>query len=50
MLVPSAYMQSMSAFVAQNIGAQKLDRDVIAASADYLKAYGIDCMLTAFLF
>lgn len=26
MLVPSAYMQSMSAFVAQNVGAQKMDR------------------------
>ena len=26
MLVPSAYMQSMSAFVAQNIGAKRLDR------------------------
>lgn len=26
MLVPSAYMQSMSAFVAQNIGAERLDR------------------------
>lgn len=26
MLVPSAYMQSMSAFVAQNIGAHKIDR------------------------
>ncbi len=26
MLVPSAYMQSMSAFVAQNIGAEKYDR------------------------
>lgn len=26
MLVPSAYMQSMSAFVAQNAGAQKMDR------------------------
>lgn len=88
MLVPSAYMQSMSAFVAQNMGAEKPDRarkalwcgiasslvvgvfmayltffhgtqlsglfaketDVILASADYLKAYTIDCMLTPFLF
>lgn len=88
MLVPSSFMQSMSAFVAQNIGAGKLtrakkamaygmitsfgfglvmfyaaffhgdilsnvftkDAQVIAASAQYLKAYGIDCMLTAFLF
>lgn len=88
MLVPSAFMQSMSAFVAQNVGAMKPERAkkalaygigtsvlagfllfyisffhgdlmsaiftkeaaVIAASADYLKAYAIDCMLTAFLF
>jgi len=90
MLVPSAYMQSMSAFVAQNIGACRIDRarkalfygiasslavsivisylscfhgeflaglfvkgsetEVIAAAADYLKAYGIDCLLTSFLF
>lgn len=80
MLVPSAYMQSMSAFVAQNIGAEKPERarkalwcgivssfavgvvigyftffhgdllagifangtDVIAAAAEYLKAYAID--------
>ncbi len=88
MLVPSAFMQSMSAFVAQNIGAEKPDRarkallygvasslavgvvmaylnffhgdwmawlfvkdaDVIAAAAEYLKAYAIDCLLTSFLF
>jgi len=88
MLVPSAYMQSMSAFVAQNIGAKRQDRagrallygigtslvvgflmfyvsffhgswmaslfardrEVIAAAADYLRAYGIDCILTSFLF
>ena len=88
MLVPSAYMQSMSAFVAQNIGAGRKDRakrallygiltsiavgafmwylaffhgdvlsllftrepDLIAASADYLRAYAIDCILTPFLF
>lgn len=88
MLVPSAFMQSMSAFVAQNVGADKLDRadkslfygisasfcagvlmfvlaffhgdllsaifsndsQVILASADYLRAYGLDCLLTAFLF
>ncbi len=88
MLVPSSFMQSMSAFVAQNIGAGKFNRakramgygmsvsfafgivmfyaaffhgdvlsnvftkdvQVIAASAQYLKAYGIDCLLTAFLF
>lgn len=88
MLVPSAYMQSMSAFVAQNIGADKPQRarkalvygiasslavgvvigyftffhgdllsgifaketDVILASADYLRAYALDCLLTSFLF
>lgn len=88
MLVPSAYMQSMSAFVAQNIGAKKPkraisallcgistsfiaglltgylsffhgdilaslfadDTAVIAAAADYLRAYAIDCLLTAVLF
>lgn len=88
LLVPSAYMQSMSAFVAQNIGAGKPERakkallygiltslgvgvflayfsffhgdilsgvfakdaNVIAAAADYLKAYAIDCMLVSFLF
>lgn len=88
MLVPSSYMQAMSAFVAQNMGAGKpqrarkallcgiasslvvgvlmayanffhgdlmsglfaVDPDVIAASAQYLKAYAIDCLLTSFLF
>lgn len=88
MLVPAAFMQSMSAFVAQNVGAKKFDRavkslrygialsllvgiavfyaaffhgdvlasvfsgdgEVILAAADYLKAYAIDCLLTAFLF
>ena len=88
MLVPAAFMQAMSAFVAQNRGAGKTDRayrgliyavgvsvlfgitmfyvsffhgdvlshifandlEVIAASADYLKAYAIDCLLTCFLF
>lgn len=88
MLVPSAYMQSMSAFTAQNIGAGQPERAkrallysiassllvgllmaymaffhgdllsalfardsaVIAASADYLRAYALDCLLTCFLF
>lgn len=88
MLVPSAFMQSMSSFVAQNKGAGKVDRaikgvkiaigfssliglvmfvfaffhgdmlgsifssdqSVIAACTQYLKAYGIDCLLTCFLF
>jgi putative MATE family efflux protein len=88
MLVASAYMQSLSAFVAQNIGANRRDRaklalkygiltslaagavmgylsffhgdtlssifsndaEVVSMAANYLKAYGIDCVLTAFLF
>ena len=88
MLIPAAFMQAMSAFVAQNIGAGRPERarralayaisvsallavimfvitfwrgdllsgifandpEVIAASADYLKAYAIDCLLTCFLF
>jgi len=88
MLIPSAYMQSMSAFVAQNIGAGKpqrakralaygigtsllvsafisyftffhgdllaavfaKDAQVIAAAADYLRAYALDCLFTSFLF
>ena len=88
MLVPSSYMQAMSAFVAQNMGADKPERarkallcgiasslvvgaligyfaffhgdllagifakdaPVIAAAAEYLKAYAVDCLLTAFLF
>ncbi len=88
MLVPAAFMQAMSAFVAQNHGAGRIDRavtglkhavsvsvlfgvcmfalsyfkgdllsfifasdrEVIAASADYLRAYAIDCLLTCFLF
>ncbi|MBQ6123524.1 MAG: MATE family efflux transporter [Clostridia bacterium] len=88
MLVPSAFSQSMSAFVAQNAGAGKYDRavrslycgiglslavgavmswmsighgqllagifsndrEVIVAAADYLKAYGIDCLLTPLFF
>lgn len=88
MLIPSAYMQAMSAFVAQNIGAGRPQRarktllygiatsllvsvfisyftffhgdvlagifareaQVIAAAADYLRAYAIDCLLTSFLF
>ena len=88
MLVSSAYMQSISAFVAQNNGAGRADRSrkallygirtalmaglamsalaffggsalsavfssdpaVIQAAHQYLKAYGIDCILTAVLF
>ncbi len=88
MLVPSAFMQSLAAIVAQNYGAGKVERayktlriaiavsliagitmayvsffhgdmlcgifakeaTVLAAGADYLKAYAVDCLLTAFLF
>lgn len=88
MLVASAYMQSIAAFVAQNNGAGQFDRSrsalffgiktalvtgllmgmlafwggsalaaifssetqVIAYAHDYLKAYAIDCLLTAVLF
>ncbi len=88
MLIPSAFMQSLAAIVAQNYGAQKYDRayktlriaillsivagvimwylsffhgellagifsnegPVMEAGAQYLKAYAIDCLLTAFLF
>lgn len=88
MLIPSAFMQSMSAFVAQNIGAGKPERArralfcgiilslavgvvtwyisffhgnllatiftkdamIIEPATNYLKAYAIDCLLTAFLF
>ena len=88
MLVPIAFMQAITAFVAQNRGAGKPDRAVkalkyalivscafgfsmgllsffrgellaglfandaavIAAAAEYLKAYSIDCLLTCFLF
>lgn len=88
MLVPSCYMQSMAAFVAQNMGARKpkrarkalwcgilsslaaggvmawvtffhgemlaalfaKDAPIIAAAAEYLKAYAIDTLLVSFLF
>ena len=88
MLISSAFMQSMSAFVAQNYGAGKLDRaqkalhygiavsfaigvvmflisfyhgnimagifssdiEVVSAAVDYLRAYALDCMLTAVFF
>ncbi len=88
MLLPSAFSQAMSSFVAQNYGARKMrraekaliygigisfvcslilgylaffhgpamsalfsnDPAVCQASGQYLKAYGIDCLQTAFLF
>lgn len=88
MLVPSAFNQSMAAFVSQNMGAGRADRSkkallcgiglslavgvlmaygsyfhgdllagifardaaVIAAAAEYLKAYAIDCLLVSVMF
>ena len=88
MLISTAFMQSMSAFVAQNYGAGRMDRakkalhcgagvsfvigvgmfflsffhgdilsgifssdpSVVAAGAEYLRAYAIDCMFTAIFF
>ena len=88
MLLPLAFMQATSAFVAQNFGAGRMDRAersmwyaiavsfvlgvgmawlsffhgawlaglfageevIVAAAADYLKAFSIDCMLTAISF
>ena len=88
MLIPLAFMQAMSAYVAQNHGAGEnrraerglriailvstafgavmfwaaffhgdllcavfaRDEEVVAAGFDYLRAYGIDCLLTCFLF
>ena len=88
MLISSAFMQSMSAFVAQNYGAGRMDRakkalhygvlvsfvigigmfflsffhgevlaglfssdqSVVEAGSDYLRAYAIDCLLTAIFF
>lgn len=88
MLVPIAYMSSISAFVAQNIGAKKIDRakkamyyamatsfifgvvmsgislfkgdmlasiftkdaEVVAAAAEYMKAYAADALLVSVLF
>ena len=88
MLVPISFMQSMAAFVAQNVGAKQYrralrslwygigvsmiagvimfyinyfhgdllagiftrDPEVLMAAFDYLKAYAIDCLLTAIFF
>ena len=88
LLIPSAIMQSMSSFVAQNVGAGKYkrakkamktgmalgasvgvviaylaffhgnimsviftsDADVIAQSADYLKGFALEAVVTSFLF
>lgn len=88
MLVPSAFGQTISAFVAQNVGAREIGRartalrysimlslgigvflayfsffhgdimagifnsetQVVAAGAEYLKAYATDCLLVSFMF
>ena len=88
MLIPIAFMSSVSAFVAQNIGAGKVQRarramlcamgislvfgvamfvfsffrgdilaavfsndgEVVAACAEYMKSYAIDCLLVCILF
>ncbi len=88
MLVPSAFSQSVTTFVAQNVGAGRMDRArkglgqgilaslcfgvvigyfaffhgevlarlfnrdaaIVAAAADYLRAYAVDTVLTSFLF
>lgn len=88
LLVPSAFSQATSAFVAQNYGARQIarakkslfyaittslcfglimsyfsffhgdllagifseDKQVVLAAWDYMKAYSIDCLLTAFMF
>lgn len=50
MLVPSAYMQSMSAFVAQNMGAGKKDRARKALKYSVLTAFGIGILMLLLLF
>lgn len=88
MLIPSSIMQSVSAFVAQNVGAGKInrakkgfftaiitgcslgivifmigffggaqlssvftsEREVISQSADFLRGFSVDCILTCILF
>lgn len=49
MLVPSAYMQSMSAFVAQNIGAGKKDRAKKALRYSVITAFGVGVIMLALL-
>lgn len=45
MLVPSAYMQSMSAFVAQNMGANKADRAKNALKYSLFTAFGVGIVM-----
>ena len=50
LLVPSAYMQSMSAFVAQNIGAKRPDRAKRALLYGILTSLGVGVFLAYFSF
>lgn len=49
MLVPSAYMQSMSAFVAQNMGGGKSDRAKKALQYSILTAFGVGIVMVLLL-
>lgn len=50
MLVPSAYMQSMSAFVAQNMGAQRRDRANKALKYSVITAFCVGILMLFILF
>ncbi len=50
MLVPSAYMQSMAAFVAQNMGAQKPERAKKALLYGILTSFAVGCVIGGFTF
>lgn len=49
MLVPSAYMQSMSSFVAQNIGAKKVDRANKALKISLISAFCVGILMLILL-
>ena len=50
MLVPSAYMQSMAAFVAQNMGAKKPDRAKKALLYGIFTSFAVGCVIGTFTF
>ena len=50
MLVPSAYMQSMAAFVAQNVGAKKPERAKKALMYGILTSFAVGCIIGLFTF
>lgn len=50
MLVPSAYSQAMSAFVAQNIGAGKKDRAIKALKSGVLTSLTVAVVIASFTF